>query len=141
MAIDITDLQLGAEIVPNQGLGGLSLGLNIGELEDLLFGLGTWKEGSFKLASPFEARYRLGRGEIEVAVDVRNGKVFKLTVYAGYQGKLFNEIIVGMTVRQAMQVEPRLFYDEAEESIFCEGVSGLSLDVPEVDPPLIWFEK
>lgn len=129
-----TDLSIDAEITPNQGLGGLSLRSSIRELDSLISGLGVWMEGSYKLVSPFEARYRFGKGEIEAAVDVRNGKIFKLTAYAGYEGKLFNEIKVGMRVRQAMQLEPRLFYSEAEEKILCAGIQGLAVDVPDIDP-------
>ena len=129
------DLRLDAEIVPNQGLGNLTLRSHISDLEDLLVGLGVYEEGSFRLASPFEARYRLGRGEIEVAVDVRNGKIFKLIAYEGYRGKLFGKIAAGMLVGDAMRLEPKLYYDEAEEAVLCRGVSGLTIDVPEIDPP------
>lgn len=133
--MNFLDLHLGADILPNQGLGGLTLRSNIRDFENLLSGLGVWQEGSFKLVSPFEARYTFGNGAIEVAVDVRNGKVFKLTAYAGYQGRLFNKITVGMSVQHAMKLEPRLFYDEAEEVIFCKDVQGLVIDIPEIDPP------
>jgi hypothetical protein len=40
-----------------------------------------------------------------------------------------------MRVADAMHLEPRLFYAEAEEYIRCQGVAGLVLDVPEIDPP------
>lgn len=130
------ELQFDAAIVPNHGLGGLMLRSNIRDFEPLLTGIGAWKEGSLYLASPFEARYRLGKGEVEIAVDVRNGKIFKLIAGAGYKGKLFDKITVGMRVRDALEVEPRLFYDEAEEAILCRDVQGVTVDVPEIDPPL-----
>lgn len=134
-SMENTKLQLDAEIIPNHGLGNLKLRLSICDLVELVTGLGVYKSGSFYLASPFEARYRLGEGQVEIAVDVRNGKVFKLIAYAGYKGKLFNKITVGMQVHQAMKLEPRLFYDEAEEVILCRGVQGLTIDIPEIDPP------
>lgn len=129
------DLRLDAEIIPNHGLGNLTLRAHISDIEVLLVGLGVYEQGSFSLVSPFEARYRLGRGEIEVAVDVRNGKIFKLIAYEGYRGKLFGKITAGMRVGDAMRLEPRLYYDEAEEAVLCRGVSGLTVDVPEIDPP------
>lgn len=130
-----TDLRLDAEIIPNHGLGNLTLRAHISELEELLVGLGVFEEGSYSLVSPFEARYRLGRGEIEVAVDVRNGKIFKLIAYEGYRGKLFGKITAGMLVGDAMTLEPKLYYDEVEEAVLCRGVPGLTIDVPEIDPP------
>jgi len=127
--------QLDAPIIPDRSLGGFDLRTHIRDLSDLLFGLGSWTEGFCELVSPFEARYRLGKGEIELAVDVRNGKVFKIVAYPGYKGKLFDKIVVGMRVKAAMEYEPRLFYSEAEAAILCQDFTGLTLDVPEIDPP------
>ncbi|MBO1348467.1 MAG: hypothetical protein EBE86_014235 [Hormoscilla sp. GUM202] len=127
-------IALDAAIIPNQSLGGLHLGSKISQFQDLVVGLGIWQAGSFELVSPFEARYRLGKGELEISVDVRNGKIFKLTACQGYQGKLFGKIAVGMGVAEAMKVEPRLHYDEAEELILCAGFPGVAIDVQEIDP-------
>ena len=136
MNVKNLELQLDAEIIPNQGLGNLTLRSHVSELKQMLVGIGVYDEGSFRLVSPFEARYRLGEGQVEVAVDVRNGKIFKLIAYAGYRGKLFKMITVGMRVSEAMKLESKLYYDEAEEAILCEGVPGLTIDVPEIDPPV-----
>jgi hypothetical protein len=127
------ELRLDAEIVPNQSLGGLALRTKVLDVQELFSGLGITSRGSFTLVRPFEARYRFAEGEIEAAVDVRNGKVFKLTARSGYKGSVFGTITVGMSVAEAMSLEPRLYYDEAEELIFCRGVEGLSIDVPEID--------
>ena len=128
------ELDIDAPIIPNQGLGGLALRTHISELEDLVMGLGSWKAGSCELVAPFEARYSFGNGEIQAAVDVRNGRIFRLTARAGYKGKLFDKIILGMSVRQALELSPELYYSETEELILSKGVAGLSLDVPEIDP-------
>ncbi|MEK6300445.1 MAG: hypothetical protein AABO41_06955 [Acidobacteriota bacterium] len=128
-------IELDAAIVPNSGLGGLSLRERLIEIQYLFEGLGHTQEGAFELAAPFDLRYQLGKGEVVVAVDVRNGKVFLLSASLGYRGYLFEHIFVGMKVKDAMVLEPRLYYDEAEELILCRGVPGLSLDVAEIDPP------
>jgi hypothetical protein len=128
------DINLDAPIVPNSGLGGLKLRLRAIDIQDLLMGLGSTREGSFRLASPFDARYYLGKGEVAVAVDARNGKVFMLSASGGYRGSLFEHIFVGMKVSDAMALEPHLYYDEAEEMILCRGVPGLSIDIPDIDP-------
>lgn len=128
-------IDLDAEIVPDDGLGGLRLRTRLCDLQDLLNGLGQTRRGSYELVTPFEARYRLLDGEIEAAVDFRNGKIFKLIACSGYRGRLFGRIAVGMPVREAMLLEPRLYYSEPEELILCRGVEGLAIDVPETDPP------
>lgn len=123
-----------ANIIPNDSLGGVKLRTPIKELQQLIIDFNTTKLGSFYLAGYFEARYRFG--EIEICADVRNGKIFKIIAYSGYKGTLFNSIHVGMTVEQAILIEPKIYYSEAEELLLCKDVSGISLDVPEIDPPI-----
>jgi hypothetical protein len=124
-----------APIVPDYGLGGFVLRNRIAKSQELLTGLGVLKKGSFRLVSPFEARYILDNGEIEIAVDTRNGKIFKLSAHPGYRGTLFEHIRVGMPVWQVLKIEPRIYYSEAEGAFFCRGVEGLTLDVPDSDAP------
>ena len=69
-------------------------------------------------------------------MDVRNGKVFRITASQGYRGTLFGAITIGMKVSEAATSEPLLFYDEAEELIRCKGIEGLSIDIPAIDPAL-----
>ena len=129
-----TIISLASAILPNEGLGGLKVRTPLADIQDLFLGLGLYKKGDCHLVAPFEARYRLGEGEIEVSVDVRNGKVFKLTAGPGYQGLLCGKISVGMAAGEAMQRETGLRYDEVEEAIVYDGCPGVLLDVPEVDP-------
>lgn len=97
------ELQLDAPIIPSYSLGGFLLKTPICELTDILVGLGLWMEGCYELVSLFEARYRLGKDEVELAVDVRNGKLFKLTAYSGYRGRLFEKIAIAMRVQEAVE--------------------------------------
>lgn len=130
-----TVISLASPIIPDEGLGGLKVRSRLADLQDLFLGLGLYKKGDCCLVAPFEARYRLGEGEIEVSVDVRNGKVFKLTAGPGYRGLLCGKIGVGMAAGEAMRRESGLRYDEAEEAIVFDGCPGVLLDVPKVDPP------
>ena len=128
-------LRLDAPIVPDEGLGGLHLRMEIRAYQDHLVDLGLIHEGSFELASPIEALYRIGRGEVEIAVDVRNGRIFKLIAGSGYRGTLFGRVRVGMTAREAMCREPRLDFDEAEGGLICRDVDGLHIGLGDPDPP------
>lgn len=128
--IDVT-----APITPNEGLGGLLLRTRIVDVQDRFLVLGTTKSGTFKLSAPFDARYVLGKGEVTVAVDIRNGKIFMLSAGDGYKGSLWGKIFVGMVVKDAMEIEPKLYYDEAEGMILCKGRPGISIDVSKTDPP------
>jgi hypothetical protein len=130
------EIRLDADIIPNESLGGLTLRSKIADLQQLIYP-GGWPpvEHSYELVRPFEARYYLADGAVTLAVDVRNGRIFKLSAGQGYTGTLFGRIKVGMRVSEAMSVEPRLYYDETEESILCKGIKGLTIDIPEIDPP------
>lgn len=128
-------VDLDAEIIPNHSLGGLELRTRIGEVSQFILSLVNKREALFELAYPFEARYKLAERAVEIAVDVQNGKIFKLIAGRGYRGMLFERIRAGMLVAEAMAIEPRLYYSEAEEGILCRGVEGLFIDIPEVDPP------
>ena len=127
-------VHLEAPIVPDEGLGGLELRTKITDIQELFMGLGLYQSGICELIAPFEARYSLGKGEVQVGVDVRNGKIFKIIAGPGYQGLLFGKISVGMGVGEAMRQEPCLHYDDAEEAVLYRGCPGVMLDVPESDP-------
>lgn len=122
-------------IIPAHGLGGVLLRRHISEYDSKIAGLGIWKPGHYRLVSPYEARYRIEEDFIEIAVDVRNGKVFKVTALPGYKGDLFGQIAIGMPVAAVIDADSRVYYDEASALILMNGVPGVCLDVP-VDDPL-----
>ncbi len=125
---------LNAPILPDQEIGGITLRTRLTEIQQHLTGLGLYQQGRYALVSPFEARYTLGRGEVELAVDVRNGKLFKIIAKEGYAGLLFGSIHVNMVVRDAMRHTPALFYNEPEAVIMCQGIAGVAINVSEDDP-------
>jgi hypothetical protein len=86
------------------------------------------------MTSAYEARYALDGGIVQIAIDVRNGKVFKLIAGDGYKGKLFGRIAVGMPVAEALAADDRMYYDEAAELLLIRGVDGVALEVPLDDP-------
>ena len=128
---EVPKVDIYAPIVADKSLGGLALRVRLYDIQDLV---GSLLADSCQLKSCFEAEYSLAGGKIGVAVDVRNGKVFRLTAYQGYEGKLFGSIRVGTSVGEAFSLEPKLYYDEAEELILCRGICGVSLEVQGIDP-------
>jgi hypothetical protein len=116
-------------IVPNCGLGGLRLRTHVSEIDDVIRDLAT----RYEMVSPFEARYSFGDGSVQAAVDVRNGRIFKLIASKSYAGS-FGAIHLDMLVGDAILADPRLYYCESEEYIVCRGVDGITLSVPVMDP-------
>ncbi|QDV38390.1 hypothetical protein [Tautonia plasticadhaerens] len=128
-------IDLDAPIVPDEGLGGVALREELSTQLAGLLDASPGGDASFELVSPAEARFRPGDGEVEIAVDVRTGRIFKLIARPGYRGTLFGAIRVGMTAQEAMRLEPRLYFDEAEGALYCRGVAGVQLDLDDPDPP------
>jgi hypothetical protein len=129
------ELDPAADIVPNVGLGGLTLRTNLRDIQDLPQFVPMWSGTRYELVSAFDARYSLLGGVVTVCVDVRNGKIFQLIAGTNYEGRLFGQIYIGMSAAEALALDPRLYYDETEGSIRCRDVPGVVLDIPETDPP------
>jgi len=123
-----------APILPGESLGGIRVGDPVRRYAEDFLRYELRREISFRMVGLFEATYILANGAIEVAVDVRNGKIARVTAARGYTGMLDNGVHVGMTVREAMAVDNRLHYDEPSELILRRGESGLSLALAERDP-------
>jgi hypothetical protein len=139
----LNDIDITAPITPGKSLGGLELRTPLLEMQQLIDGFGEYRLETFKLASPYEARYRFGSGEVTVCVDVRNGKVFKLIAGEGYIGKLYNTVSVGMTAGDAFAALPRLYFHAGEDIILLSQVDqghtplpGIAFNVAEDGPSL-----
>ncbi|MGH9826465.1 MAG: hypothetical protein ACREDR_24820 [Blastocatellia bacterium] len=136
MGGDTLNLDLGAAILPDAGLGGLQLRCHIIDAQGLFSD--RWGKNarlsSFSLLSPFEAEYRFLAGAISAYIDVRTGKIFMLSAAGGYRGNLLGKIYVGQSMGEANSAEPRLYYDESEAAVFCREVEGLSINLSEADP-------
>lgn len=89
---------------------------------------------SYRLSSVFQASYALAGGAIEIVVDVRNGKIPRITAFAGYEGFAPGSVRVGMLVADVMSNSPGWYYDEGEELILNRSEPGIALNVSESDP-------
>lgn len=129
------------EIIPDMSLGGVRLRLNIDEIENnlRLMSVEDYNSERLNLSPPVidpncTSDYFVEDLPIRISVDNRNKKIFRITAYEGYKGKLFGEIFVGMIVENAFKAYPDLYYNEAEEVILCKGVNGISIALPIEDP-------
>jgi hypothetical protein len=118
-----------AEIMANRSLGGLDLRRPLLDVQEELSSLGTARPGSYQLVAPFEAWYKVDDSSIEIAVDVRNGKIFKLIAREGYEGMLFGGIKVGSRFSDALCFDGSLYYDEVDEIALSKNFPGLSMDL------------
>jgi len=127
-------LDLKADILPARSLGGLRVGTPLREMSAWLSDQDLRGKVKYEMVGLYEARYRVAEGIVELAVDIRIGKVARLTAYNGYTGALFGNVRPGMRAREALRADARLYYSEEEELILCRGVPGVALDISERDP-------
>jgi len=129
-------IDLNANIIPNESLGNIKLRSKREDILDLLAGCEKIlldRMGSDK--TPVVAVYKLANNSVEIAIDERNSKIFRITSKLGYTGLLFDKISVGMKVRDVMVMFPDLYYHEGDELLLFRNVPGVSLDVNDIDPP------
>ena len=134
-------LKIDEPIIPNFGLGGLRIRTPLIEIQKSVSEGSIFGAVRYEMASVFEARYYVADGAVAIGVDIRNGKVFRLSAMAGYTGLLFGKVAVGMRVADAFALVPGLYHNEADGVIYCrdpdrEGadIPGLAIDVGEDDP-------
>jgi hypothetical protein len=126
--------RLDAPILPGQTLGEIELGVPVRSYSEELLRADLRGKLEYRMRGLFEVNYLLENGAIEVGVDVRNGKIARVTARRGYTGLLKGGIRIGITAGEAMGINQELYYDEASELILSRVCPGLSLEVTEIDP-------
>lgn len=125
-------MNVNADIIPNDSLGGIKLRTPI---KALLYQLGTdflHINYSYEMPNPFLAIYTTRDG-ISIYVDLLAGKVQAIHSGPNYKQD-FKSIKVGMRVSEAYKILPDLYYDEVESVIVCKGIEGIEFDLPYEDP-------
>lgn len=130
------EVQKHLPIIPNQSLGGFELRTHLIDIQQEIALLGGTLWGNYGLIGPFEANYRMADGLIDIGVDVRNGKVVRITAHSGYKGKLLGKISIGMKAKKVTKLLPSLYFEERTYEFLSKEYPGLALNVGELDPPL-----
>ena len=70
---------------------------------------------------------------VEIYVDVRIARIYMLRATSAYRGT-FGDIAVGMTVREAHALEPRIRYDHPMDELVLDDDVGIGFALPAYDP-------
>ena len=129
-------------IIPGVGLGGLRVGTHLTQIQESIADMIDQRTNRVEVASLFEARYYVAEGAVAIGVDIRKGKIFRLSALAGYRGLLFGRIGVGMKVADAFVRIPALYHNDALGLIKYRDpdsdgadLTGMAIDVGVYDPP------
>ncbi|MCQ4637787.1 hypothetical protein NE619_13715 [Anaerovorax odorimutans] len=125
--IDIT-----APIIPWEGLGGIKLYSHIRELKELVESENT------KASIPFGLFLRYDIDEkISLHFNIYNGKLYKITALEKYRGKLFDQIYIGQSIKETLELEPSLIYDDFEEVY--ESKKGVFIETDPITDNVLWI--
>ncbi len=131
-------MDINADIVPNVGLGGFLLRNKITEYLEVFVKLKQDNAIEFEQTGLFEACYKIKSCALEVYVDIRNSKVYKIAAVAGYKGGLNHNIYVGMSIEDAFTINSDLYFREADSAVLCKNTEGIAIDLGVDDP---WPEE
>ncbi|SCM83024.1 conserved hypothetical protein [uncultured Sporomusa sp.] len=106
-------IDLEAPIVPWEGIGNIKLYSTIDELKKIVEDKDTRRFEYYENLVRYEVP-----GKIYLFFNLINRKLFKITALEKYQGALFEQIKMGMHIREVLQIEPSFQYDEFEE-VYC----------------------
>ena len=103
-------IDVNAPIIPYYGLGNIQLGRNIKEFYDIL--KETLK--SPQLIGKFLITYEIDN-ILNLCFNINNGKLVRITALKNYKGKLFNNIYIGMDMKEVLKIDKSFVYDDIEE--------------------------
>ena len=127
------DIDITAPILPGKSIGGIPLYAHIRDYQDLVnsfeyFEQKTGKDLSLSFYGTFSIGYEY-KGILTLVFSIMNGKLFKIIAWKGYQGLLFDKIKVGMNIKEAMKLEPRIYFDDVHEEYYkVKGEKGIILE-------------
>ena len=127
-------MDLRADIVPSEGLGGFYLGNHLADYSDIIEEYLIKERLLYKQVYVYTTRYQFGGFPVEINVDTRSGLVYMISAITGYKGKFDKSIYVGQSVKSVIESQKGFYYDECEEGVFSSQYAGISMDVSEEDP-------
>ena len=130
------NIDISAPIIPGESIGGIPLYSHIRDYRDLVNSFEycekkTGKDLSHSFFGTFEIAYEY-KDIMTLVFSIINGKLLIIIAQKGYNGLLFDKIRVGMNIKEAMKLEPRIYFDNVHEEYYLvKGEKGIML---ETDP-------
>lgn len=123
-----------ADILPAEGLGGFCLGKKISEYSNILEMYNILDKLKYEQANIYSTRYSFVDIPIEINVDTRTGSIYKISALEGYLGMLGQSIKIGSSAQDVLNLRQEYYYDECDEAIYSKTVQGVSIELNADDP-------
>lgn len=123
-------ISLIAPILPNESLGNIVLRENIKVLlQTFKFENIVYLSERENIYSKTVTIYKIFNDAINIAVDNRNSKIFRISASKGYEAKLFDKIMIGDTLFDVIEKEKSFYYSERDDVVLSKKFPGVSLDL------------
>ena len=128
----MNNFNLNAPIIPNQSAGGFQIGKHISQyaadIQQFFYKSSEGTDISARLYSKFRIQYRWEEN-ILLDFDIITGQLLLIGVLSNYKGQLLGKISLGMTIKEALIIEPNLYYDDFEAGYFLDDENGKQLGI------------
>lgn len=121
-------------IVPNCNVENIFLRKKITEYSEMLAQQKSHGLLEFEEPDEYTGCYHLKGLYLEIYVDKRNEKIYKIAVLKGFSGAFEEKIRLGMTIPDACEKDPRLYFKESESIMLFKGIEGICIDLGVDDP-------
>ena len=115
-----------ASINPGRSMGGVSIGTHIKAIYPLLSNDVCFEGLKISAWNRFYIRYQFSNIFI-ITVHILNGRIIELIALNDYLGQIPNGIKTGMSIGAAIDIEPRVYFDEQWECYYIHYVPGINL--------------
>ncbi|CAM4202956.1 hypothetical protein [Paenibacillus typhae] len=138
-------VDINAPIKPKLSIGGINLRSHIREYYDIIptfswVDKATLGDCSVYIFGSFHVRYEM-RNTLYLFFNILNGKLYKITALANYQGLLLDKIKVGMNIVDLLELQPNLVYDEFEEVYSYEGLAIETNEIGMIESISVYVEE
>lgn len=127
-------MNLNADIIPSVSLGGFVIGRPISEYLDYLEKYYLLNKLDYFQTDIYSVQYIVTNVPVEVYVDIRDGRIYKISAVKGYKGKYADLIKVGMSAQKILELGKHFYYDECDQGIFSNEIDGIVFELNDEDP-------
>lgn len=127
-------MNINKAIIPATSLGGFNIGYSISEYSDYLMRNNIVGNLTYTQVGIYSTLYTVNSLPIEVYVDTRDGRIYKISAIKGYQGTYNNLIEVGMSTKAVFELGNHFYYDECDQGILSTEIEGIIFEPDDEDP-------
>ena len=129
------EIDIYADIVPGKSLGGFDISESVVKYWSLLDFYSSLGKLGCSQTSISTVRYSFSGAPVELSVDIRTGKIYKISALVGYVGSFLKKIKVGDSINKVLDQDLGFRYEDFDMAFFSSVYPGIVLE-PDIYDPL-----